>query len=129
MDDLLQINVPSTPMRSTSSKNSDLVSECLFGEIFKVVKKSNDWVYGANQTDNYFGWIKVSKTRKVIKTTHIINVPRTLIYSKPTVKSNIIFHLPMCSLVQIINEDESGLNIWKNPRQRTSIVPVDGGHF
>ena len=86
MDDLLQINVSSTPMRSNSSKNSDLVSECLFGEIFKVVKKRNDWIYGANQTDNYFGWIKVSKTRKVIKTTHIINVPRTLIYSKPKFK-------------------------------------------
>jgi hypothetical protein len=83
----------------------------LFGECFEIINKSNEWAYGISKTDNYLGWIKLSNFSNVIKSSHIINVPRTIMYCKPDIKSNIIQYLPMCAQIKIVKADNQWAQI------------------
>ncbi|MDB3914782.1 C40 family peptidase [Alphaproteobacteria bacterium] len=125
MNDLFQIITPSAPIRNSSNTSSSLISEALFGECFKVIERHNACAYGVNLSDNYVGWVELSKMGKIIKPTHIVHVPRTLIYSEPSVYSNIIQYLPFSSLITIVNEN----NNWSEIKINDILGYISKNHY
>lgn len=53
------VNLSIIPVRTEPSHKSELSTQLLFGEVYKVLNKSadNGWLYIENQYDNYKGWI------------------------------------------------------------------------
>ena len=49
--------LPVIPMRKTKSDKSEMINQILFGETFKVLKKSAKWSYIQLNHDNYQGWV------------------------------------------------------------------------
>ena len=45
-------------MRSSPYDESELETECLYGEKVKIVNENGDWIYCQLLTDNYLGWVK-----------------------------------------------------------------------
>ncbi len=45
------------PLRHSPAHNSEMVSQLLFGEIFRISEFTDTWVKIVNEADNYIGWI------------------------------------------------------------------------
>lgn len=125
MKNLLQVKVPSAPLRNSYSSNSLLLSECLYGESFNVVEIKDNWVYGHNIIDNYFGWIKRKNLGQQFDHSHKISVPRSVVFSKPDVKSNIIQFLPFSSLIKILDETSD----WGSIKINNKIGYISKKHY
>lgn len=50
-------NLPVIPVRALSSHRSEMVSQLLFGETFKILDSKDSWLLVNLQHDNYQGWI------------------------------------------------------------------------
>jgi len=58
-------NLSIVPLRKESSNTSELLSQVLYGEIFKVLEQQKKWSKIRLVFDNYEGWID-NKQYKVI---------------------------------------------------------------
>ena len=58
-------NLSIVPLRNESSNTSELLSQVLYGEIFKVLEQQKKWSKIRLVFDNYEGWID-NKQYKVI---------------------------------------------------------------
>jgi len=58
--------LPVIPMRKVKSDKSEMTSQILFGETFKILEKSNQWSFVELHHDKYTGWID-NKQYKEIK--------------------------------------------------------------
>ena len=56
----------------TKSKKSKVVTQLLYGDTFKKVKKNGPWIKIKNNTDNYRGYIKNKNFPPNNKSTHKI---------------------------------------------------------
>ena len=54
-------------MRSEGSHQSELISQLLYGDCFKVISKKNEWLQIATITDDYSGWIDYKQTQLITK--------------------------------------------------------------
>ena len=50
-------NLSIVPLRSEASDTSEMVSQVMYGDLFKVLEKTNKWVYIRLDFDGYEGWI------------------------------------------------------------------------
>lgn len=96
------------------NKNSETISEGLFGESFIIKKINDEWVYGRLKTDDYLGWMKVDDLGLMSEITHKIKVIRTSVLSEPYIKSSYKFYLPLGGLISASNYDENWLHIKYN---------------
>ena len=103
-------------MRSNSSvinvykKNnikSEVVTQLLYGETFKVLKKLGSWIKIKNNSDNYYGYIKNRKFSIDQKNTHKISVLCANLYLKPNSKSKIDKKLSFGSKIKITNKKKN----------------------
>ena len=69
-----------------ASKNSNISTQLLYGEKFKVIKKNKNFLKIKTDFDHYVGFIKVSKFKKRLDKTHKVRVLKSKIYSNPKVK-------------------------------------------
>jgi len=106
INSILQIAKPSTSMMSKPNGKSNLKSEALFGESFLILEIHSHWAFGKLQTDNYLGWIKLSNLGSMPRATHRIKALRTIMFSKPDIKSHPISYLPLGSLISITSHDQ-----------------------
>ena len=67
-------NKPVANIYSKPSSNSEVSSQILYGEKFKILSKKRDWVKIKTNFDNYIGFIKKNKfnlnfrpTKKIYK--------------------------------------------------------------
>ena len=67
---------------------SEISSQILYGEKFKILSKSKDWLKIKTNFDKYSGFIKSDIFKTSFKPSHKIFSPRSLIYKK--VKSDLI---------------------------------------
>ena len=58
--------IPVIPVRSEPSEKSEMVTQILFGEMFKIFNKMGNWLEVESVNDNYRGWID-SKTATIIE--------------------------------------------------------------
>ena len=89
-----------------ASKKSNISTQLIYGEKFRIIGKKKDFFKIITDFDNYLGFIKIKKFNKVLNKTHKVSILKSKIYNKP--KNNIKFftkkHLPFSSEIQIIDK-------------------------
>ena len=55
------------PVRIDSTSKSELVTQIIYGEFFKVIKNNEKWFYIESIDDNYKGWINHSQFKEISK--------------------------------------------------------------
>jgi len=94
------------------SRLSEVISQILYGERFKILSKRKDWVKIQTSFDNYVGYIKNEKYMKIHKPTHKVYSLKADIFSKPNNKTK--NSLPFASKFSIINENKNFIQFDKN---------------
>ena len=84
--------------------NSEVVTQLLYGDTFKKLKKNGIWIKIKNDKDNYKGYIKNQNFKSNQKNTHkICNLSATL-YSKPNSKYKIKNKLSFESKIKVLEK-------------------------
>ena len=79
--DLILINV-----YKKQNLKSAIVTQLLYGDTFKILKKNKHWIKIKNDGDNYKGFIKERTFPKNLNFTHKISTLKANLYSKPNKK-------------------------------------------
>ena len=96
----------------TSSVFSEVTSQIIYGEKFKILSKKKNWLKIKTSFDNYVGYIKNSKYVKKFKPTHKVISLKAKIFRKPNIRSNNF--LPLGSKLTVIEEYKYFNKIEKN---------------
>ena len=97
-----------------ASKNSNISTQLLYGEKFKVIKKYKNFLKIKTDFDNYIGFIKVGKFNKRLNKTHKVSALKSKIYSKPKNNFGTKKYLPFSSEIEILNKNNNFAMFEKN---------------
>ena len=86
---------------------SEVVTQLLYGDTFKVLKKTGSWIKIKNSSDNYKGYVRNRKFALDQKNTHKISVLCANLYLKPDSKRKIDKKLSFGSKIKVINKKNS----------------------
>ncbi len=98
-----------------NSLKSEVVTQLLYGDTFKKIKKTGTWIKIKNDTDNYKGYIKNNKFLPNQKNTHKICKLYANLYFRPNLKSKIKKKISFGSKVKIIEKKNNFYkfdNLW-----------------
>ena len=96
----------------TTSRFSEVTSQILYGEKFKILSKNKDWIKIKTLFDNYFGYIKNKNYADKHRPTHKIYSLKAIIFKKPNNKTKNF--LPFGSKISVINENKKFVKFEKN---------------
>ena len=91
---------------------SEVTSQILYGEKFKIISKNKNWIKIKVSFDNYTGYIKNKYYTKDHQPTHKIFTLKANIYNKQKNKTKNF--LPFASRISIINENKKFIEFEKN---------------
>ena len=91
---------------------SEVTSQILYGEKFKIISKNKNWIKIKVSFDNYTGYIKNKYYTKDHQPTHKIFTLKTNIYNKQKNKTKNF--LPFASRISMINENKKFIEFEKN---------------
>ena len=112
--------------------NSEVVTQLLYGESFKKLKKIGSWIKIKNDVDNYKGYIKSKKFLSKQKNTHKIFMLSANLYSKPSPKYKIKKKLSFGSRIKIIKKKNQYYkfdNFWIEKKSLKKISIIDKNFF
>jgi len=95
-----------------TSRFSEVTSQILYGEKFKILSKNKSWIKIKSFFDNYVGYIKNENYVKNYKPTHKVCSLKAIIYSKQHRKTKTF--LPFAAKFSIINENKNFIQFDKN---------------
>ena len=98
-NDLSFINV-----HKKANIKSEVVTQLLYGDTFKIIEKKRSWFKIKNELDCYVGFIKKKKFPSNQKNTHKICKLNAILYFKPNSKNKIKKKLSFGSKIKIIKE-------------------------
>ena len=116
------INTSIADVKKKNTQNSELETQCLFGEQITVLQTEKNWSFCKLKLDGYLGWIKNKSFGDYFKTDHIISNPQTFIYKEPYYNSGIIFKLFMNSKIKILKVMGNWVKIYIN-KNKIGYVP------
>jgi gamma-D-glutamyl-L-lysine dipeptidyl-peptidase len=93
------------------SKFSEVTSQILYGEKFKILIKKKNWVKIKTSFDNYVGYIENKNYVNNLKPTHKIFALKARIYNGRIDKKNF---LPFASKISMIRENKNFIEFEKN---------------
>ena len=93
------------------SKSSEVTSQILYGEKFKILSKKKYWLKIKTRFDNYIGYIKNKDYTGNHKATHKVSNLRANITNK---SNNTRAYLPFASKISIIQEKKDSVEYEKN---------------
>jgi cell wall-associated NlpC family hydrolase len=79
-------NLPIINVYKKKNTKSKLITQLLYGESFKIIKKNGKWIKIKNHSDGYKGFIVKKKFSTKKKNTHKVYNLSTTLYSKPGTK-------------------------------------------
>ena len=91
---------------------SEVTSQILYGEKFKIISKNKSWIKIKVLYDNYIGYIKNKDYTKDHKPTHKIFILKANIYNKQKNKTK--YFLPFASRISMIHENKKFIEFEKN---------------
>ena len=97
-------NIPFLNVYKKKKKNSEVVTQLLYGEDFKKINKKNSWVKIKISADKYKGYIIDRNFPKYIKSTHKVYNLSANLYSKPANKYKIKKKLSFGSRVKVLEK-------------------------
>ncbi len=84
----MRVNKTFINVYKRNSTSSNIVTQLLYGDTFKIIKKKGSWIKIKNDIDNYKGFIKKNAFSFYQKNTHKISSLSAQLYSKPNFKIN-----------------------------------------
>ena len=97
----MKSNISVINVHKKNNIKSEVVTQLLYGDTFKKIKKSGPWIKIKNDLDNYKGFIKNEKFPSNQKDTHKIYKLYANLYSKPSLKSKIKKKLSFGSKIKV----------------------------
>ena len=94
------------------SKFSEITSQILYGEKFKILAKNKKWIKINTLFDNYVGYIENKKYTHTHSPTHKVCSLKASIFKKPNNKTKNF--LPFGSKISVINENKKFVKFEKN---------------
>ena len=94
------------------SKLSEVTSQILYGEKFKILSKNKSWIKIKASFDNYVGYIENKKHKKKFTPIYKVHNLKAKIYKKPNYSSK--SWLPFGSKLSVISENKNYVEIEKN---------------
>ena len=94
--------------------NSNISSQILFGEKFKIIEKTKKFYRIITDYDKYKGYILKSKFNEYYKPSHKVNVLKARVYKLPNQNSISNYFLPFSSEIEIIKKDKNFVKVEKN---------------
>ena len=94
------------------SKKSEVTSQIIYGEKFKILSKNKSWIKIKALFDNYEGFIKNSKYIKKFTPLYKVSVLKAKIFNKPGITSN--SWLPLASKLSVFDQNKNYVKIEKN---------------
>ena len=91
---------------------SEVTSQILYGEKFKIISKNKSWIKIKVLFDNYTGYIENKDYTKDHKPTHKIFILKANIYNKQKNKTK--YFLPFASRISMIHENKKFIEFEKN---------------
>ena len=91
---------------------SEVTSQILYGEKFKIISENKSWIKIKVLFDNYVGYIKNKDYTKDYKPTHKIFILKANIYNKQ--KNRTKYFLPFASRISMIHENKKFIEFEKN---------------
>ena len=104
-------NKPIGNIYSKPSSKSEVSSQILYGEKFKIISKNKDWIKIKTIFDNYTGFIKNKNYTNNFKATHKVYSLKSSIIDKSNNKK---IYLPFASKISIIQESKNSFEYEKN---------------
>jgi cell wall-associated NlpC family hydrolase len=94
------------------SRFSEVTSQILYGEKFKILSKKKNWIKIKTSFDNYIGYIKNSKYIENFNPDYKVNSLKTKIFKKPNIGTK--NYLSFGSKLSAIDENKNYIKIEKN---------------
>ena len=94
------------------SSFSEVISQIIYGEKFKILSKTRSWIKIKSSFDNYVGYIKKSKYIKNFNPSYKVYSLRTKIFKKPQISTK--NYLSFGSRLSAIDENKNYIKIEKN---------------
>ena len=96
----------------SSSASSEVTSQILYGEKFKILSKNENWIKIKISHDNYIGYIKNKYYTDSHKPTHKVFILKANIFNKKKNKTK--YFLPFASKISIIQKNEKFVEFEKD---------------
>ena len=124
MNKIYSNNYPIIDLYKKASSKSEVVTQMIYGEGFKVISKSLKWLKIKIKEDKYIGYIKKKKFIFYVKPTHKVSVIFAKTYKNLNSKNKTL-KLPYGSKIKI-NEVNSKFSRFQNRWIKTkNIKPLD----
>ena len=94
------------------SKRSEVTSQIIHGEKFKILAKNKNWIKIKTLFDNYKGFIKNSKYIKKFSPNYKVSSLKAKIYKKPGIGTS--SWLPLASKLFVFEQNKNYVKIKKN---------------
>ena len=94
------------------SRKSEVTSQIVYGEKFKILAKNKDWIKIKTLFDNYKGFIKNSKYVEKFNPNYKVNSLKARIFKKPGIRTN--SWLPLASRLSVLEQNKYYIKIEKN---------------
>ena len=105
-------------------ETSEVTSQIIYGEKFKILFKNKNWIKIKTSFDNYIGYVKNSKYIKKFNPNYKVSSLKTKIFKKPGTGTKI--WLPLGSRLSVIEENKNYIKIEKNKWiKRKDIKKID----
>ena len=117
-------------IHSKPSSRSEITSQILYGEKFKILSKNKNWVKIKTSFDNYIGFIKKGKFINIHNSNYKVFFPKTAILKKINnkfikTKNYLYFSSTVSDLENEKNYIRFGNNKWVNRKNLKSIKYTD----
>ncbi len=94
------------------SKQSEVTSQIIYGEKFKILAKNKSWIKIKTLFDNYKGFIKNSKYVEKFSPNYKVSSLKAKIFKKPGIGTN--SWLPLASKLSVLEQNRNYVKIEKN---------------
>ena len=94
------------------SRRSEVTSQIIYGEKFKILTKYKNWIKIKTLFDNYNGFIKSSKYTKKFSPNYKVSSLKAKIFRKPGKETK--SWLPLASRLSVFEQDKNYVKIEKN---------------
>ena len=123
MNKLYSNNLPIVNLYKKPSVKSEIITQMIYGEGFKIINKSLKWLKIIINEDKYIGYIQNKQFFSYIKPTHKVSVLFANTFKGPKYK-NKITNLPYASKIKI-DETKFGFSRFQNSWIKTkNIKPI-----
>ena len=106
------------------SKRSEVTSQIIYGEKFKILSKNKNWIKIKTLFDNYKGFIKNSNYIDKFNPNYKVSAIKARIFKKPRIRTN--NWLPFASKLSVLEKNRNYMKIEKNKWvKKTDIKKLD----